>query len=77
MGPRNVLNDTKLILDYQGDHLDSFGINLESFRSFRGPIFYRPVTGQVLFLATQYKKQALKELQKDSVLQIYLHKDEL
>ena len=49
-GPLSVLNGTKLILDDQGNHLDSFIISLESFRSFRGPLFRKPVTGQELFL---------------------------
>ena len=34
----------------QGNHLDSYTINLESFRSFKGPLFRKPVTGQELFL---------------------------
>ena len=54
-----VLNGTKLILDDQDNHLDSFRINLESFKSFRGPLFYKPVTGQVLFFLLGIKKQAL------------------
>ena len=49
-GPLNILNGIKLILDDQGNHLDSYTISLESFRSFRGPLFRKPVTGQELFL---------------------------
>ena len=40
----------KLILDGQGNHFDAYTISLESFRSFRGPLFRKPVTGQELFL---------------------------
>ena len=40
----------KLILDDQGNHLDSYTISLESFRSFRGPQFRKPVSGQELIL---------------------------
>ena len=50
-GPLKVLNGTKLILDDLGNNLDSFRISLESFRSFRGPLFCKPVTGQELFFA--------------------------
>ena len=42
-------NGIKLIPDDQGNHLDSYAISLESFRSFRGPQFRKPVTGQELF----------------------------
>ena len=31
-------------------HQDSYTIRLESFRSFRGPLYRKPVTGQELFL---------------------------
>ena len=50
MGPLKDLNGIKLILDDQGNHLDSYTISYESFRSFRGPPFYKPVTGQERFL---------------------------
>ena len=53
-----VLNNNRLILNNQGDQLESH--NLKSFRTFRGPLFHKPVTGQVLFLDTQYNKVALK-----------------
>ena len=49
-GPLKILNGIKLILDDQGNHLDSYTISLESFRSFRGPLFRKPVTGHELFL---------------------------
>ena len=42
--PLKILNGIKLILDDQGNHLDSYTISLESFRSFRSPLFRKPVT---------------------------------
>ena len=36
-------------------------ISLESFRSFRGPLFHKPVTGQEFFFNVSYSKPALKE----------------
>ena len=54
-----ILNGIKLILDEQGNYLDSFAISLESFRSFRGPLFCKPVTGQEHFFAVSYRKPAL------------------
>ena len=57
--PLKVLNGTKLILDDHGNNSDSFRISLESFRSFRGPILNKPVTGQELFFAIFYSKPAL------------------
>ena len=58
-GPLKVLNDTKLTLDDHGNNLDSFRISLEPFRSFRGPLLYKPITGQELFFAVSYSKPAL------------------
>ena len=49
-GPLKILNGMKLILDDQGHHLDSYTISLESFRSFKGPLFCKPVTVQEIFL---------------------------
>ena len=50
-GPLKVLNGTKLIVDDQGNHLDSFRISFyKPFKFFRGPLFPKPVTGQALFL---------------------------
>ena len=46
-------------MDDQGNHLDSYTISLKSFRSFRGPLFRKPVTGQELFFAVSYSKPAL------------------
>ena len=37
--PLKVLNYTKLILNVQGGHSDSFEVNLELFRTFRGTLF--------------------------------------
>ena len=51
------MNDTKLI--NQGGHLDSFRISLESFKTLKGPLFPKPLTGLVLFLNTRYSKLAL------------------
>ena len=42
-GLLKILNDIKLILDDQGNHLDSYTISLKSFRSFRGPLFPKSV----------------------------------
>ena len=50
MGPLKILKGMKLILDGQGNYLDLYTIGLESFRSFRGPLFCKRVTGQELFL---------------------------
>ena len=50
--PLKALSDTKLILNNQESH--SY-----SFRTFRGPLFPKPVTGQVLFLDALYSKTAL------------------
>ena len=55
--PLKILNGIKLILDDQGNHLDSYTISLESFRSFRVPLFRKP--GQELFFAVSYSKPAL------------------
>ena len=58
-GHLKVLNGTKLILDDHGNNLGSFRISLESFRSFRGPLLLKPVTGQELFFVVSYSKPAL------------------
>ena len=63
MGPLKVLkvlNGTKLILDDHWNDLDSSRISLESFRSFRGPLLHKLVTGQELFFAVSYSKPALR-----------------
>ena len=57
-----VLNGIKLILDDQRNHLDSFQSVWKSFRSFRGPLFCQPVTGQELFVVVSYSKLALGDL---------------
>ena len=46
-------------LDDHGNSLDSFRLSLESFRSFRGPLRLKPVTGQELFFAVSRNKPAL------------------
>ena len=43
-----VLNGNKLILDDHGNNLDLFRISLKSFR---GPLFLKPGTGQELVFA--------------------------
>ena len=47
--PLKIMNGIKLILDDQGNHLDSYTISLESLRSFRSPLFCKPVTGKEHF----------------------------
>ena len=59
-GPLKVLNGTKLILDGHVNNLDSSRISLESFRSFRGPLLHKPVTGQELFFSISYSISALE-----------------
>ena len=51
-----TLKDSKLILD---ESKLFPRISLVPFRSFRGPLFPKPVTGQELFWAVSYSKQAL------------------
>ena len=46
-------------VDHHWNNLDSFRVSLESFRSFRGPLLLKPVTGQELFFAISYSKPAL------------------
>ena len=48
-GPLKILNGIKLTLNDQGNHLDSYTISLESFSSFRGHPFQKPVTDQDFF----------------------------
>ena len=65
-----VVNGTKLILDDQENQLGSFRISLDSFRSFRGPLFHKPVTGQKLFFAASYSKLALEIARKGQTLNV-------
>ena len=66
--PLKILNGIKLILDDQENPLDSYRISLASFRSFRGPLIRKPVTGHELFLAVSYSKPALiTSISKDAV----------
>ena len=59
MGQMKILNDTKLILKDYGVDSCSFWTNLVSFRTFRCPIFPKPVSWFGLFLAVSYSKPAL------------------
>ena len=52
----------KLILDDQGNHLDSYAISLQSFRSFRGSLFRKPVTSHELFFCC-FLQQTVSNLQ--------------
>ena len=47
-------DDTKLILNNQEGHSDSFRINLESIRTFRGLLFHKKGTGRVFFGSTVF-----------------------
>ena len=58
-GLLKVLKDSKLILKVSYLFPWSSRISLEPFRTFRGPLFSKPVTGQELFLAVSYNKPAL------------------
>ena len=55
-----VVNPIRLILDDQGNHLESYTISLESFRSPSEVPKRKPVTGQELFFAVSYSKPALR-----------------
>ena len=48
-GRQKVLNDAKLMLNDQGGHSCSFRTNLVSFRTFRRPLFPKPVSCPGLF----------------------------
>jgi hypothetical protein len=48
---------------------------LESFRSFRGPLILKPVTGQELFFVVSYSKPALTSLlRKGNWFTVFLEK---
>ena len=67
-----ILNESKLFPW-------SSRISLVPFRTFRGPLFPKPVTGQELFLAVSYSKPALGTLCKSIVFRTWhwnLHKFE-
>ena len=72
-GPLKILNVIKLILDDQGNHLDSFTTSLESFKSFRGPLFRKPVSGQGLFLLAQLCKYTNYKQNKILNMHIKIH----
>ena len=54
-----IPNWFQMCLSYSHVHLAS-RISLVPFRTFRGPLFPKPVTGQELFLTISYSKLALK-----------------
>ena len=54
------LTDSKLILNEFKLFPCSSRISLVPFRTFRGPLFPKPVTGQDLFFAVSYSKPALR-----------------
>ena len=58
-GPQEALNNTKLILNDYGSHSCSFRTNLVSLRTFRCPLFSKPVSWLGLFFAISYSKPAL------------------
>ena len=58
-GPLKDSMDFKLILNESKLFPWSSRISLVPFRTFRGPLFPKPVTGQELFLAVSYSKPAL------------------
>ena len=58
-GPLKDLKDSKLILNESKLFPWSSRISLVPFRTFRGPLFPKPVTGQELFFAISYSKLAL------------------
>ena len=57
--PPKDLKDSKLSLNKTKLFPWSSRISLVQFRTFRGPLFSKPVTGQELFLAVSYSKLAL------------------
>ena len=59
MGHLKDLKDSKLILNESKLFPWSSRICLVPFRTFRGPLFPKPVTGQRLFLAVSHSKLAL------------------
>ena len=58
-GPLKDLKDSRLILNESKLFPWSSRISLVPFRTFRGPLFPKPVTGQELFLAVSYSKPTL------------------
>ena len=59
LGSRGPLKDLKQILNESKLFLGSSRISLVPFRTLRGPLFPKPVTGQELFFAVSYSKPAL------------------
>ena len=58
-GPLKDLNDSKLIINESKLFPQSSRISLIPFRTFRGSLLPKPVTGQELLLAISYTKPAL------------------
>ena len=58
-GPLKDLKDSKLILNESKLFPWSSRVSLVPFRTFTGPLFPKPVTGQELFFAVSYSKLAL------------------
>ena len=67
MGPLQILNGTKLVVNDQRGHSDSLRINLESFRTIRSPLFHKPVTffGSTVFLSGSSKSKFMWRLSGD------------
>ena len=65
------LKDSKLILNESKLFRWSSRISLVPFRTFRGPLFLKPITGQELFLAVSYSKPALVIVIFDTNNQFY------
>ena len=68
--PLKDLKDSKQILNESKLFPWSSRISLVPFRTFRGPLFPKPVTGQELFFAVSYSKLGLgqKSLMRLSIL---------
>ena len=62
-GPLKILNGIKLILNDVGNLFYWYTFSLELFRSFRGPLFCKPINGQELLFAVSYRKPALEDNQ--------------
>ena len=61
-GPLKNLKDSKLNVNESKLFPWSSRISLVPFRTFRGPLFPKPITGQELFFAVSYSKPALASL---------------
>ena len=61
-GPLKDLKDSKLILHESKLFPWSARVSLAPFKTFRGPLFPKSVTGQELFLTVSYCRLALEQL---------------